>query len=435
MRVVGLVVVVAACGTLQPPEAPDARDGGALDARRRPVCRYGEDAQALADCGRGNFQAVVGGRGFRALGDAVAAAAGGTVWVCPGQVTGGVDLTGPVDLQAADPAPFATTLVGGAGLRPLRIQGDARVVGLTLTGGDVPDDGGGGWFVGGEVVLECLTVQGNRAGYSGGGVFVRGDEITVNDAGFQGNVSGYEGGGMTLTAGSEAELGGVVMFENVADYEGGAVAARGDVRVQGSLFVRNTADYEGGALSWGDWTDGALDVGESTFEGNVASYEGGAVSVGTWANDAARFTDTAFDGNLAPSGSAIDFGSWGRVDAIIERGRFAGNRAASGAAIELGGWLQAGASVTIVGTDLRDNASGAGASVLQGNSRMPAYDVLAREIRVGRNTGGLAAFTLAGSGTMTCQRCTFGTGNWANSPADVTGGGRTLVGAPPDFTL
>lgn len=130
--------------------------------------------------------------------------------------------------------------------------GDARIEGLTLTGGlaEGPDPwsgwGGGMLFIATSPTLERCVFSGNRA-TGGGGLAIAGHGApVVTDCVFEANSA--EHGGGVLGWVTTATLSGCTFRANTADSLGGGLAAMlASVSITGSTFQGNAAP-EGGAL-------------------------------------------------------------------------------------------------------------------------------------------------------------------------------------------
>jgi predicted outer membrane repeat protein len=170
--------------------------------------------------------------------------------------------------------------------------------------------------------------------------------FAIYDSEFSNNSSLF--GAITSDVSGNLYLGGVLMEENIAYDEGGAVRAT-NVQVYNSVFNRNTAYNLGGAI----YADGYVDVwGGSSFTANHADGEGGAIFsdsdesyTTTWIENS-TFTNNSsgywggalslpgtswiygstFTKNISRKGGAID--SWG--DRLyLQYNKFTANKATS----------------------------------------------------------------------------------------------------------
>ena len=184
---------------------------------------------------------------------------------------GTVTLTGPVTLTDTlkitkdvilDGGGF--TLSGDNKVRVIEITGGkVTIKNLTITGGYVENDTGGGILLEGndpiDVTIENCTFMGNMAesvggyGANGGGIYHKNGTLTVRNCRFERNSAG-EGGGIydgynsgTLTV-SECTF-----YKNIANAAGGGirlVCANANDSITNCTFTKNTANgsnyYDGG---------------------------------------------------------------------------------------------------------------------------------------------------------------------------------------------
>src|SRR3954454_6076993 len=95
----------------------------------------------------------------------------------------------------------------GSGFFPNVSFPTVEVDGVTITGGDDSDNGGGGIVVYGELTLTNSTVSGNKSRYDGGGIALPGTEgplgtLRLRNVTISGNKSGTDGGGISANGGN-----------------------------------------------------------------------------------------------------------------------------------------------------------------------------------------------------------------------------------------
>lgn len=194
---------------------------------------------------------IAGALALTAPGDSVVVA-------CGTYLEHDIVLAHAVTLVSETGNPDCVTIDAGSAGRVLFSEeplGDARIEGLTLTGGQAEGTnpwtgwGGGALFLGAAPVLERCVFAGNRA-TGGGGLAIGGHGTPIVDGcTFDGN-SAEDGGGVYLTV-TDATLSGCTFIGNLADSSGGGVVASlGTVTITGSTFHGNGAP-EGGSLSAG----------------------------------------------------------------------------------------------------------------------------------------------------------------------------------------
>ncbi|MCB9897436.1 MAG: right-handed parallel beta-helix repeat-containing protein [Planctomycetes bacterium] len=172
------------------------------------------------------------------------------------------------------------------------VQGVARVVGLTLQGGEAVSSGGGGVrATSGELTLEecvvrdCKALSGNGGGVwaSGGSVRLEHCEVSANQAGSGGGAMGNVRLVGCQVLGNQADQGGGLGFiveasdclvaGNTALMNGGGLIAISAPALTGSTFRDNVAGLDGGGL-WVS-TSGSIHVVGVRLESNLAGGQGG----------------------------------------------------------------------------------------------------------------------------------------------------------------
>ncbi len=153
------------------------------------------------------------------------------------------------------------------------------LVGLTLTGGLTPGNGGG-ILNAGTLVLEYCTIMGNEA-KRGGGVASTGTTIIVNST-ISGNTSHSYGGGVYVQSGT-TRIEDCIITGNkmepikiaggaVSGGSGGGVYNAGTLFVTGGEITNNAAPlFSGGGLS----NEGKATIEDCLIAGNSAEWAGG----------------------------------------------------------------------------------------------------------------------------------------------------------------
>jgi predicted outer membrane repeat protein len=195
------------------------------------------------------------------------------------------------------------TINGTGAVRVLEVDGpggNLSLQNLTITGGSVPDNGGGIFNSGGTVTLNHTQVTGNTATVAGGGIASATFDpssvakLTLNNSAVTGN---------SQTAGptDPNSLGG-----------GGIVNILGTVTLNSSQVNRNTAQgFVGGGIASGDYfsfsgTSSFLTLNNSQVDGNTAPNAGGGGVqnlLGT-----ATLNSSEVDGNTSLNGGGISSG-------------------------------------------------------------------------------------------------------------------------------
>lgn len=301
----------------------------------------------------------------------------------------GADLLA-IDASGNDPTPLQKL---GDGSRIFLVDDgnatskrDVEIVGVTLTGGDSAQDGGGIYSqenltikdsvlffnssdkngggiynAGGTLKLLASVIDSNYSrGYdtdggaiysygpsiefvdsqvsnnqalgvfsSGGGAYVFSGSVSVTGSEFSRNGAGGSGGGLLVGFSAEslpATVTDSVFTENVADSSGGGIHSSQHLIIKNALFWRNESGGPGGGIS-----GGRLEIYNSEVSENEGSgIGGGGIEVGT----ALTAFKTLFDGNRASgfnaSGGAIL--AWGATVDFVESVAI-NNWASSGGAI------------------------------------------------------------------------------------------------------
>ncbi|KAB2892951.1 MAG: hypothetical protein F9K28_10690 [Bacteroidetes bacterium] len=152
--------------------------------------------------------------------------------------------------------------------------GNLTLENLTLSGGDVGNDTGGALVnnEGGTVTLNNVTFTNNHAN-TGGAIDNESGSLTLIDSTFENNQADY-GGAIDNDTGGTLSISGSTFTSNTAELDGGAIHNDGGtLTVTDSTFTFNTAGRYGGALD----NTGQATLNGSTFSGSAAAWSGGAV--------------------------------------------------------------------------------------------------------------------------------------------------------------
>jgi hypothetical protein len=213
-----------------------------------------------------------------------------------------------VDLILEVEAGGSASISQGVGDRVLDILGAGAVIkGLTLTGGNVGDVGGGVRNTG-ALTLEASTISGN-VGTGGGGTWSSGTLIMED----------------------------VIVSYNSANWGGGVVnRPEGTLTVRESIITRNTATEQGGGIV--NRAGGTATVEASTISDNTAIDGGGIYNEGT------LISDGDISGNSATDHGGGLHNVEGATAMIQNGGQIHGNTAGSGGGVSNWGTLTIGAS-------------------------------------------------------------------------------------------
>jgi hypothetical protein len=354
---------------------------------------------------------------------------GGTVLLTRGEltITDSVTITGlgdellAVDASGNDPTPNESNGDGSRVMAILASGSTVHIEGLTITGADTPNDGGGIFATGAALTIVDCTITGNAAALGrGGGLFKNyGYDLTITGSTISGNSARYSGGGI-VSYGNVAITSSRISNNSTKYDRGGGIAhASGRLTITDSAITGNSAGVGG---SWGGGISAhfgsELNVTRSTISDNSAGIGGGiyAIYVSTL-----NVTDCTISGNSALNGSG------GGIFHRNNNLRVAGSTISGNSAANAGGGIWAQANVDITTSTISDNTSsgdsGHGGGVFTGLGQTTiALSTISRN-RANGNGGGI---NVAAGGLLTLSGSTID-GNQANG----NGGGMfaPLVGA------
>ena len=188
--------------------------------------------------------------------------------------SGDLDITGQVTMIGA--GADATTIDANQLDRVFEVFANAKLalVGLTVTGGHLGMEHGGGIRNWGDVTVDHCIIADNHTDYFGGGIY--NDEVydqaklAVVDSVFRGNSAEYGG---ALYGGANNTIRGTTFTGNTATRIGAAINYGGGL-IEASTFSANVVGYWGGAIYNNQRT---LTIRGSTFTGNVSAGLGAAI--------------------------------------------------------------------------------------------------------------------------------------------------------------
>ena len=158
--------------------------------------------------------------------------------------------------------------INGLGADELTVSGNntSRVFNL--------DDGDSGNQI--EVVIEGLTITGGNAADFGGGISNR-ESLELSNSTISGNSAGDEGGGIANAfddIDSTLKVIDSTISDNSAGGDGGGITNRGTLIVKNSTISGNTSNDQGGGI----YSQSTVEVKNSTISGNSAGDEGGGIA-------------------------------------------------------------------------------------------------------------------------------------------------------------
>ncbi len=365
------------------------------------------------DCDGHFSKALVEDVEYTSLDDAMAsvdAAAGLTVWVCPGRHVASYELTtgAHLELRGWSGSHEDTVLVGdGLELKPILDLGAYSSVLLADLGfeGGLSPLGGAVRAVESSLEVDGCLFQDNYARQDGVSDGMGGG---IGFASFTG-----DGGEQNLVVRD------TVFLDNEADNGAGAIYAMvgppgGRVDIEGCSFQRNVAGYVGGSIVLDGWEGNdsesyEVSIRDSSFEDGTAGYSGGAISIQFTATQASvRLEELDFSANTANSnGGAVYLGSYGGQNLEVMSCSFTDNVASStGGAIESNG--SGSCSLQVSDTDFNGNESdGGGAIFANGGSGGLVVDVESSTFTDNYGYGGGGAIGVFESTVFSVDSCTF----------------------------
>ena len=373
--------------------------------RRRSILEHLEDRRvlatyavtSLADSGAGSLRDALQSANATGAADSIvfAETLAGTINLSV--ANGALQITSPVSIQG--PGSGSVTVTANATpadkFRVFEISdtaNDVSITGLTLTGGQVDEGGGGILFRSpdtltlvdtvvtgnkasngggiyseyeGSIVLQSSSVSGNTAEFAqGGGIHAVDGDVTLHDSTISGNYSYSNGAGIfSQYAGDISVTDSQVANNKVtyAGYHGGGIyGANGDITISGSTISGNESKGDGGGVySY----KGSLTISDTTITGNSADYGGGGV-----------FND---EGDLTITSSVItnnnaDYGSGGGIGNTAGRLTITGTRITENQAVGDGG----GVATNNGFVDIADSLIAANTATIDGGGIASASGVV-----------------------------------------------------------
>ena len=336
----------------------------------------------------------------------------------------GADLL-TIDASGNDPTPDENN---GDGSRIFNINDgssatsiDVELLGLTLTGGDAPGDGGaifsrenlsvtgstisgnsarlgGGIYSYGPTTINSSAISGNSATGSGGGIHTRG-VMTITDSTIYDNSSNTDGGGVYAVAKrSTVMITGSTFFGNSARNGGGISTRFGNIHILNNTISGNSAQFGGGGISTRDYEQSTV-IANSTISGNTAERGGGIIAYGR-----TSITDSTIAGNTASRGGGVFVHSRGgrNTPPTITGSTISGNSALNGGGLyisssssgtttievstisgnsaQMGGGIFASGNMTITGSTISGNSALNGGGIYAVGNTMIAHSTVTNNV-------------------------------------------------------
>lgn len=190
--------------------------------------------------------------------------------------TGDLDITEALTIVGAS---VNATFINGGGLdRVLHIRPGvgANISDLTLTGGSVPDFGGGLYNENGTLTLDAVTLSGNTANSGGGLANVGSGSVTLTDVTIKNNSVSAQGGG--LYNGGTATLNRVTLNSNTGNgstLQGGGLFNSGTANLTNATLSGNALNVTASAQGGGLYNAANLTLTNVTIAFNTVAVAGG----------------------------------------------------------------------------------------------------------------------------------------------------------------
>ena len=193
----------------------------------------------------------------------------------------------------------ANTIIDGGGvdrifdIDPLGAGVAVTISDLTIRGGNVLGEPGGGVRNAGTLVLDNTTISGNASDGDGGAI-VNSDALTLTESGVSGNDAGGNGGGLFNVSGLLTVTRSTVSANRAIGNSGGAIynGNGASIVTTNNTITNNTAAVSGGGIY--NQTGGAADSTNDTISHNSTSPNNAG---GIFNNGTATLTNTIVANN------------------------------------------------------------------------------------------------------------------------------------------
>ena len=156
-----------------------------------------------------------------------------------------------------DTAHVAQTVVNASAGRVVAFTSsegrEARLAGLTITGGNA-SDGGGIRCVGSSPTLDHLRITANAASFGGGGISVQGGSPLVVACSITDNTSEYAGGGIYCMSSAIIIDNNLIEGNYAQDFGGGVSTDSSNPLIMNNRIVGNSSFYAGAGVGSRDCT-------------------------------------------------------------------------------------------------------------------------------------------------------------------------------------
>lgn len=218
-------------------------------------------------------------------------------------IGGGIYNTGPDAIITGSNSSFigneAVSMSGGG---IANLNGAALILSGGQVAGNEAAEHGGGLLNGqnGAVTLTDISFTGNSSGACGGGVSNWGGQIVLSENHLKGNIAANYGGGLCNAAGTVEITNGTLIEQNESHYFGGGGIANSGVMLISHTTIQNNKALdldEAGGFGGGLYAapESETAIIHSAIQGNLAEYNGGGIA----ASGQLTIESSSLDNNLA----------------------------------------------------------------------------------------------------------------------------------------
>ncbi|MDA1050348.1 MAG: Ig-like domain repeat protein [Planctomycetota bacterium] len=156
--------------------------------------------------------------------------------------------------------------------------------GVTIRGGSVPFQKGGGIYNGGggTLIVSHSVISGNL-GFAGGGIYSNSGDVTIHNSTISGNTTSNPGSGGGIYSAGNLTISNSTLSGNTASNRGGGISNNGNVTISNSTLSGNTAGNVGGGIN--SFNMGAVTVNNSIFTGSTGGDLDGTANGGNNLSD------------------------------------------------------------------------------------------------------------------------------------------------------
>jgi CSLREA domain-containing protein len=320
----------------------------------------------------------------------------------------------------------AMTINGADTYRIIETSGAASLtlLGIALTHGSTPDDGGAVLNQAGTLTLNNVPVMNNHADGSGGGVYSPDGSATIVNSTFSGNSANTAGG----LGGAHITITGSTFSNNTATQFGGGLYPFDLTMTDSTVTGNHSGSFFGGVGVGGPGT-----IVNSTIANNTSQQ---AAGIGVQEDGGVTFVldRDSIENNhasCAGAGGLATFSTDATAAIFVLNTTISGNSTASAACgLAGGGMANVGPSpVTIANSTIAGNygASVRGGAIYNSGQLTLLNDTISANYGGGGGTGGIYDDSVSGAGTTTLAN-TILANNENNGNVECTGGGFTSSG-------